>query len=133
MKMQFLVAPFLFIIACGFASAADAPDGEWNIVVTPSPKNTLKGSTVAYPDVLTLKKGQLSSQSSGKQGFAPGACTATTDKGKTKISADLVSPKHGKNHYEFEIEKGAISGSMVWSKMGEDGKAKEAEFTIKSK
>ena len=133
MNVQFIVGSIVLAAVCGFGFAADAPDGEWTVDVTPSANNKLKGTNVAYPDVLTIKKGKLSSQSAVKQGFAPGACEVTTDNGKIKISADLVSPKHGKNHYEFEVEKGALSGSMVWSKAGEDGKPKEAEFTLKSK
>jgi len=130
MRINACIVALAIIVSCGSLRAADA---SWTVDVTPSEKNTIKGSTTAYPDVLICKDGKLTSQTSGKQGFAPGVCTIKTEGGKTTVSADLVSPKHGKNHYELEVHGTAVTGTMVWSKMGEDGKAKEAEFTIKSK
>jgi hypothetical protein len=132
MKIHWVFASFAVLIACTLVQAADAPTGSWSIDVTPNAANTIKGSTTAYPDVLSIKDGKLSSQMGGKQGFAPGAYTLKTDRGKTTVSADLVSPKHGKNHYEFDVQQGVLTGKMVWSKTGEDGKPKEAEFTLKS-
>ncbi len=139
-SLSYFVAVFAFVVAAHSAEAAKpkAPDGDWTVQVTPSPNNTLKGTTEAYEDTITIKDGKLITEVNAKFGFKPVTCTVKLSRGKTTITAELNDEKHGKTEYELVLSgKGKdkdktteISGQMRWGKQGEDGSLKYAEYSV---
>ena len=126
MNIRNLCLMLVAILLCGCTQAAEIPDSEWTVEVTPAAGNKLKGTTKPYTDVYSFKAGKFSSDTAAKQGFAAGAYEIKTEKGITKISADMSNEKHGKNQYELEIKDGMLVGTLKWGKTGEDGKPKTA-------
>ncbi len=99
----------------------------------PAPGNSLKGTTEAYPDTITIKDGKLSTEVNTKYGFDPVECTVKVQKGKTLVLALLNDEKHGKSEYQltFSGKDGKeVVGQMRWGKQGEDGKPKYAEYSL---
>lgn len=125
----------LAILLCALVNHAveTVPDGEWSVKVTPSPQNKLKHTTQAYDDVLTIKGGRLTSKVSAGYGFPDGACTPKTEGGRKLIVCEMKDEKHGTNLYTLEVKGKAAVGVLKWSKIGEDGKPKSAEYTLGSK
>lgn len=124
---------FFFLASVAHAAEkaeAKAPEGEWTVQLKPAASNKLKGTTQAYPDVITIKDGKFSTQVNTKYGFEPVACKVKTDGAKTLVTVELSDEKHGKNEYELTFSGNAVEGTMKWGKAGEDGKPKSAEYTV---
>ena len=120
-------------VSSALAAGPTAPEGEWSVQVKPAPGNTLKGTTEAYPDTITIKDGKLSTAVNSKYGFEPVAAVVTTTRGKTTVVAELSDEKHGKTQYQliFSGKDGKeVTGQMRWGKQGEDGKPKYAEYSL---
>jgi hypothetical protein len=137
-RLSYFVAVFACFVAVRSAEAAKpkAPDGEWTVQVTPSPNNTLKGTTEAYEDTITIKDGKLITAVNAKYGFKPVDCTVKLARGKTSVVAELNDDKHGKTEFQLLFSgKGKdkttdVSGQMRWGKQGEDGNIKSAEYSV---
>ena len=116
-----LISPAIF--------AADAPVA-FAVSVVPSASNKLKHTTEKYDDVLTVTGAKFSSKVSSGYGYPDGDCQTKKDGAKTVITAELKDDKHGTNKYDLVVQGDKIAGTLKWSKMGEDGKPKTAEYAI---
>jgi hypothetical protein len=115
------------------ASASETVSGEFQVKVTPSPKNNLPRTTTAYEDLITIKDGKLNSKVNAGYGYQAGPITVRKEGDKLVITGELEHPKHGKNRYELVLQGNQLAGDMKWGKIGEDGKPKAAEYTITPK
>jgi hypothetical protein len=115
------------------ANASETVSGEYQVKVTPSPKNNLPRTTTAYDDVITIKDGKINSKVNAGYGYQPGPVTVKKEGDKLVITGELEHPKHGKNRYELVLQGNQLAGDMKWGKIGEDGKPKAAEYTITAK
>jgi hypothetical protein len=132
--MRFCAGVVLLSILVAFEASAGEkmaqPTLDLAVKVTPNPANTLRGTTQAYDDVLAVRAGRLSSKVSSGYGFPDGPYTAKNEAGKTLIQAELKDEKHGLNQYNLVIQGEKVTGTLKWSKTGEDGKPKSAEYTL---
>lgn len=131
-SLSYLVAIFaLFgVVQRAQAVGPKAPEGEWTMQVKPSPNNTLKHTTEAYTDTVTIKDGKFITEVNAKYGFEPVPCTVKIMRGKTYVVALLNDEKHGKTEYQLIFSGKDLSGQMRWGKQGEDGKPKYAEYSV---
>ena len=137
-SLSHCLAVVALLVSAHSAAAAGpkAPEGEWTVQLQPSPNNTLKGTTEAYTDTITIKDGQFVTAVNAKYGFAPVKCSVKMARGKTTVVAELSDEKHGKTEYQLTFSgKGKdkltdVSGQMRWGKQGEDGSLKLAEYTV---
>lgn len=127
-----LVCAFM-ICALSVHAADTVPDGEYAVKVTPSPQNKLKHTTQPYDDVLTIKGGKMTSKVSNSYGFPEGTCTLKNEGGRKLIVCEMKDDKHGANVYTLEVRGKLAVGTLKWSKIGEDGKPKAADYTLAPK
>lgn len=130
--MRIILPALVFFLFAASGFAADAvPDGEYAVKVTPLASNKLKGTTQAYDDVLTIKGGKMTSKVSAGYGFPEGECKLTTVGTRKVVVCEMKDEKHGTNLYSIDMQAKMCAGTLKWSKMGEDGKPKVAEYQIK--
>jgi len=127
--MRIIVAVLFGMLCSSAVFAADAPVA-FAVSVLPSASNKLKHTTEKYDDVLTVTGAKFSSKVSSGYGFPDGECQMKKDGAKSTITAELKDEKHGTNKYDLVVQGDKIAGTLKWSKMGEDGKPKTAEYTI---
>jgi hypothetical protein len=127
MRTIYTAVLLMGILSCARASAADVA---YAVQVVPSPSNKLKHTTEKYDDVLTISGKKFSSKVSSGYGFPDGECTEKKEGARPIITVELKDEKHGTNKYELTIQGDKIAGTLKWSKPGEDGKPKTAEYTI---
>jgi len=131
--MRIIFPALVFFLFAASAFAADAvPDGEYAVKISPLPSNKLKGTTQAYDDVVTIKGGKMTTKVSTQYGFPDGPCTMKTENGRKLIVAEMKDDKHGSNLFTLEVRGKAVAGTLKWSKIGEDGKPKQADYTVTS-
>lgn len=125
-----LVAAIVVVLSAGGYAADAVPDGEWAVQIKPNPANKLKGTTQPYDDVVTIKGGKMTTKVSAQYGFPEGPCTIKTENGHKLIVAEMKDDKHGSNLFTLEVKGKAVAGTLKWSKVGEDGKPKQADYTV---
>lgn len=130
--MRIVLAAAVFMLLSASAFAADVvPDGEYAVKVTPLASNKLKGTTQAYDDVLTIKGGKMTTKVSAGYGFPEGECKVTTVGTRKVVVCEMKDEKHGTNLFSLDLQPKLCAGTLKWSKMGDDGKPKSAEYQIK--
>lgn len=130
--MRIILSAAVFMLVAASSFAADAvPDGEYAVKVTPLASNKLKGTTQAYDDVLTIKGGKMTTKVSTQYGFPEGECKVTTVGTRKVVVCEMKDEKHGTNLFSIDMQAKMCAGTLKWSKMGEDGKPKTAEYQIK--
>lgn len=129
--MRIILAAMVFVLLSTASFAGDAvQDGEWAVQIKPSPANKLKGTTQQYDDVVTIKGGKMTTKVSSQYAFPEGPCTMKTENGHKLIVAEMKDDKHGSNLFTLEVKGKAVAGTLKWSKIGEDGKPKQADYTV---
>lgn len=129
--MRIILAAAVLVLLSATSFAADAvPEGEWAVQIKPSPTNKLKGTTQPYDDVVTIKGGKMTTKVSSQYGFPEGTCSIKTENGHKLIVAEMKDDKHGSNLFTLEVKGKAVAGTLKWSKTGEDGKPKVADYTV---
>jgi len=83
----------------------EMPDPEWSAQIQPGAASKLKGTTQPYPDVITFKVGRFGTPVNTKR-------------------------KRGMTEFELVFKDTGFDGTMKWTKQGEDGKPKTAEYTL---
>lgn len=129
--MRIILSASVLMLLTASVFAADAvPDGEWAVEIKPNATNKLKGTTQQYDDVITIKGGRMTTKVSTQYGFPDGPCTLKTEGGAKLIVCELKDDKHGSNLFTLQVKGKAVAGTLKWSKIGEDGKPKQADYAV---
>jgi len=130
--MRILICLAGLFLTAAFCGETPTVQGSYPVQLTPSEENKAKGTDKAYPDVIVIKDGMLTTDVSKKQGFKEGEIAVTVEGDKIKITGTLVG--RGKGRYELELKDGVISGKLIWDcDPGSQGGAKHAEYVISAR
>lgn len=108
------------------AVADDALDGK-----TFSVDLTDTGTKEAAKDELVFKDGTFMSTECEQYGFTPGEYETKSKDGAVLFESTLMSDKEGKAEWEGSVQGGNVTGTMIWTKDGQDPAIYTYEGTLK--
>jgi len=97
------------------AAADDSLDGK-----TFSVELTNTGTKETANDELVFKDGTFMSTECEQYGFTPGAYESKSKGGAILFESTLMSDKEGKAEWEGSVQGGNITGTMIWTKDGQN-------------
>jgi hypothetical protein len=124
----FILALSLSIISAQVdtAVADDSLDGK-----SFSVEMTDTGTKEATKDELVFNDGTFMSTECEQYGFTPGAYESKSKGGAVLFESTLMSDKEGKAEWEGSVQGGNITGTMIWTKEGQDPVIYTYEGTLK--
>lgn len=126
--LLFVIALSLSVITARVdtAVADDALDGK-----TFSVDLTDTGTKETAKDELVFKDGTFMSTECEQYDFTPGEYESKTKGGAVLFESTLMSDKEGKAEWEGSVQDGNITGTMIWTKEGQDPVIYTYEGTLK--
>jgi len=124
----FVLALSLSVISARVDTAAadDSLDGKaFSVVLTDT------GSKETTNDELVFKDATFMSTECEQYGFTPGAYESKTKGDTVLFESTLMSDKEGKAEWEGSVQGGNITGTMIWTKEGQDPVIYKYEGTLK--
>lgn len=122
----FVLCASLLGISIDAASADDSLDGRtFSVELTETSKNEASG------DELIFKDGTFFSTECEQYGFTPAPYESKSKAGEVLFKSTLTSGKEGKTEWEGSVKGDEISGTMFWSKEGQDPIIYSYKGTIK--
>jgi hypothetical protein len=89
------------------------------------------GTKEATEDELVFKDGTFMSTECEQYGFTPGEYESKSKGGAVLFESTLMSDKEGKAEWEGSVQGGNITGTMIWTKAGQDPIIYTYEGTLK--
>ncbi|HSC33822.1 MAG TPA: hypothetical protein VLG45_00985 [Thermodesulfobacteriota bacterium] len=122
----FVLCASLLGISIDAASADDSLDGRsFSVELTEANKNE------TTKDEMIFKDGTFFSAECEQYGFTPAPYESRSKDGAVMFKSTLTSGKEGKTEWEGSVKGDEISGTMFWSKEGQDPIIYSYKGTIK--